>query len=325
MVQANTTNEAASATDSNIPLPGFIAIVMESIAVYRRLWRPLVKLQFFANVVALGAGILAGVAFAFIVVAVSGSGSIAPAAIMAIIVLGVACLIALLLLMFWAEAAAIVVLREANENISISQALNSAKRYVASCMLVNLFTLLAVFFGMLFFIIPGLIFAVWLMFASYIIVVENQDWLAAIQRSRDYTRGSFWNVLLLAALGTVSILFVNSFFDVFKSLPMGGVLKFIADLFFAPMYPIYLFLLYSNLRKSRTNITVSGLNTVKTSGKKFTFLIGLAGLLAAFAAIGIAVYYAPQLEEYGRKTIDEYNRINPERQFPVLPQGIKLQ
>lgn len=323
MQKTITANIPGGTAGNETRLPGFIDMVRESVDVYRKFWKPLVKLQLFGNVVALGGGILFAVVAR--VFAMTAAPSLNNITTVAGVLLGLTCLAAFLVLVFWVGAAAIVVLRDANENISIYQALTSAKAYAFPCIIASIFTLLAIFFGLAFFIIPGLIFAVWLMFASFIIVAENLNWHSALRRSRDYTRGYFWSVFLLAALGVVSILFVNSFFDILESVPQGGLFRFAANLFIAPIYSIYYFLIYSRLRKDPTANITSVQTAGKTAGGKYVLFFALAGLLAVFAVIGFAVYYAPQIEEYGRNAIEEYNRQNPGHRLPEPPETIKLQ
>lgn len=308
-------------------LPSFVSLVGESIGIYKHFWKPLVKLQLFSSVVTLISGVIIGMAFALIAAAVPALAGIGLASIVLLLAVGAICLIALILFTSWTEAAAIVILRDKNERISLRGALKSAKPYIVPLALVGAFVFMSVFFGMIFFLIPGLILGVWLMFANYIVVVENERWRAALTRSREYTRGFFWSVLLLIALGVLSIFFVNSILHGLESDPIGRLFNFAASLFLSPLYTIYFFSIYANLKSIKTGI-ISASELKNTTGKttdNFVLWIGLAGLLAAFTAIGLAVYYAPQIEDYGRKAIEEYNLRNPSQPLPELPSGTKLQ
>jgi len=49
---------------------------------------------------------------------------------------------------------------------------------------------LFIFFAV-FFIIPGLLFEVWPMFMSHIVMIENQNWRPTLAVSRDYAQEIF--------------------------------------------------------------------------------------------------------------------------------------
>lgn len=327
MDPTNKTNEGLTAASVPTKLPSFVSLVSESIGIYKRFWKPLVKLQLFSSVVTLIAGIVIGMACALIAVAVPTLAEIGLTSIVLLLAFGAACLIVLLLFTSWTEAAAIVILRDKNENISLRAALKSAKPYIVPLALVGVFVFIAVFLGMIFFLIPGLILGVWLLFASYIVVVENEKWRSALTRSREYARGFFWSVLLLIVLGVLSIFFVNSVLHGLESDPIGRLFNFVASLFLSPLYTIYFFSIYANLRSIKTGIIAGGelKNVTNKTAENFILWLGLAGLLAAFTAVGFAVYYAPQIEDYSRKAIEEYNLSNPSQPLPELPSGTKLQ
>ena len=325
MVQQATTNPDISGESVAVKLPSFFTLVGESIVIYKRLWKPLVLLQFIFTVATFAIGAMASLAVILIsatIIPATGSNLVGLATLT---LLGVVCLAAVLWFISWTEAATIIVLRDNDSKASIKSALRSALPHVGSFIATYLFIFFAVFFGAIFFIIPGLIFAVWLMFANYIIVFENKNWLAALPVSRDYTRGHFWGLLLLSLLGILSIFFVNSILEVLHSLPMGELISYATSLFLAPIYPIYFFLIFKNLRASKMGSLALDQGQTKSTGKRFVLIIGVAGLLAAFAAIGVAVYYAPQIEERVRQSFSEHNLMNSGQWVPTLPPNIKSQ
>jgi len=145
------------------------------------------------------------------------------------------------------------------------------------------------------------------MFTNYIIVVENETWLNAMARSRDYVRNFFGKIFSLVALGSILMLLVNSVLNQLKLLPEGSLLSFVLSVLITPIYLIYFFLIYAHLRKLKPVSSISN--------KKFMQGIVWAGLLVILVIIGLIVYYAPQIGS----AIETYNLKT------TIPVGIKLQ
>lgn len=65
--------------------------------------------------------------------------------------------------------------------------------------LVDLLFALIVIMGILLLVVPGIVFMVWFGLAGPIVEIEKRGPLAALRRSRDLVRGSFWRVLAIVA------------------------------------------------------------------------------------------------------------------------------
>lgn len=103
-------------------------------------------------------------------------------------------------------------------------------------------TAIVSFVGLLLLIVPGIVVGVYLMFVSYVFMIEQQRGLNALRRSRDLVRGHFWQVLgrtFLLGLLYVIIAVPLSLIDV-----VGPV---VVSLALSPIATIYFYYLYTSL------------------------------------------------------------------------------
>jgi hypothetical protein len=101
---------------------------------------------------------------------------------------------------------------------------------------------LAVAFGMIFLIVPGLIFAVWFAFSSFFLILGNGKVAngakatefrgrAALRASKQYVKGIWLEVLIRLVIAMLLGLLLNIALAIFKS--------FVADILQAPAYAVY--------------------------------------------------------------------------------------
>ncbi|BCR05307.1 membrane protein [Desulfuromonas versatilis] len=119
--------------------------------------------------------------------------------------------------------------------------------------------------GYLAFILPGLLFTVWFVFAQFVLAHDDVRGMEALLKSRAYVRGHGWGVcgrlLLLGVLGTVVSL-----------IPIVGLL---ASLLLGPFTLIYYHEIFRDLRAIKTNLSYPGSGREKAKW----LLAGTAGYL----------------------------------------------
>ncbi len=54
---------------------------------------------------------------------------------------------------------------------------------------------LAILLGLIAFVIPGLVMAIWFQFVGQVVILENLTFWSALRRCRDLVRGSWWRTL----------------------------------------------------------------------------------------------------------------------------------
>lgn len=106
-------------------------------------------------------------------------------------------------------------------------------------------TAIIILLGLILVIVPGIIISVYLMFVSYVFVIEQQRGLAALRRSRDLVRGHFW--LVLGRTFLLGLLYVIIAVPLSLIQVVGPV---VVSLALSPIATIYFYYLYKSLSES---------------------------------------------------------------------------
>ncbi len=152
-------------------------------------------------------------------------------------------LIGFLLLMvvnIWVSAALVFMVREEYAKSGIKEILLMVRNKLASYAWVVILESLAVTLGFILFIIPGIIFSIWLAFSQYAFVMEDKKGIKALSYSKELVRGYWWPIfgrLCILALGTMLI----------SSISKVGFL--INSLFTMPFGIVYLYVIYKDLKR----------------------------------------------------------------------------
>lgn len=110
--------------------------------------------------------------------------------------------------------------------------------------LVSLLTGLIIGLGFLFLIVPGIIFAVWFAFSTYVVICEDKRGFKALSRSRELIKGHWWSV----AKRVFVIMIITFPLSVgAQFIPYFGQFAFI--ILFPPFSVIYSYLIYQNLKE----------------------------------------------------------------------------
>lgn len=121
---------------------------------------------------------------------------------------------------------------------------------VGRFILLGLLLGLIVLVGFILLIIPGLMFSVWFMFASLILVVENIGGMSALKRSRIYVKGKFWGIVGRVGLLTLIILAISWIASLSENQAITIIFQLFTTFFIAPLATIYTFKLYQGAKGS---------------------------------------------------------------------------
>ncbi len=167
----------------------------------------------------------------------------------------------------------------------------------------------AVLAGSIFFIIPGIIVAIWFCLAEYIVFTENTNGAEAVARSKKYVEGQWWQVffrilLLIAIVFVVYVitLIINGGLKIVFTSIQNNTIIIIWDiaeriiLFFVTTLIMtfsrsYNFLMYKNLREKKGEISQVELSSTQKwvyNGIPALFL-GVIFLVMVFA--GYAIWF----------------------------------
>lgn len=164
---------------------------------------------------------------------------------------------------------------------------------------------LIIFGGLVLFIVPGVVFAIWFCLALFAVVFEKDKGFNALFKSRAYIKGREFDVLSRIAafiLFYLAVILIASLMIFVFGEATARWLTSLLFVFVSPLGIIYLFFIYQSLKKIKPEIVGQ-----KISGQSWLWAmiaaIGLIGLVAAFflfyAYIAIDPYIksGPLLEE----------------------------
>ena len=218
-------------------LPGTFDLINQAIDVYFKNWQPIVILMVIMALVAIGLVFLAGVLSGLFVTAAGAAG-----AILAFVVVAIA-VIAAIVISIWMSAAILIVVKDRGTKPGWKGALASAKPLIGRFFWTGLLSCIIIMVGYILLIIPGLIFTVWFMWASYLVVYEGISGTAAVSRSKDLARGYFWPIFGRVIL---LVIFTAVISGILNIIPLLGGL--VSSLIIQPIAMIFAIILFENLR-----------------------------------------------------------------------------
>ena len=203
-----------------------------------------------------------------------------------ILIIGLLWLLVALSVQFWSQISLLYAIKDRNEKIGIKEAFRRGWGKMNSFAWVLILTGFITMGGSMLFMIPGIIFSIWFVFASYILVNENIGGMNALMKSKAYVQGHWWSVFWrFLALG---LIFIGPFIAL--AIILGAItagitivagktgasifsdsINFLITTFLTPFLIIYSFLLYENLKE------IKGIFTFEPKGKGWLIAIAILG------------------------------------------------
>lgn len=124
----------------------------------------------------------------------------------------------------WFSAAMIKVVSERLDNKNYGNfkvELIFAKHKLLIVITTSILSTLAVFAGILLFIVPGIIFSVWLAFSMFAVVLDDKKDADALKFSKSLVEGRWWNVLFLLMIPTVIFIVISGVIQI----PLDQIMK----------------------------------------------------------------------------------------------------
>jgi len=130
-------------------------------------------------------------------------------------------------------------------NLSFSEIFGVARKFFWKylCLTIILVVFLIILYVLL--IIPGIIFTVFWVFASFILIKENTSAWEAMKRSKQIVKGRWWGVFGFGLLLVIIAIIVSLIFDV---IPFVG--SFVSNFIMLPFAIIFLKNFYFNLKEN---------------------------------------------------------------------------
>ncbi len=237
----------APAQVSNSKLPSLGELFSSSWTLYKSSWKLLVWLILLPILVTIAIVVIIGIIIATILAVSNGQITadriplLIPPALVAVVILMIVNSMGQIALI-----KAIVLDGKAKTNELIKTSWGLAGRFILLQLLVGLVILL----GLVLLIIPGIIFSIWFMFSSYVLVTENIGGIAALKRSRSYAKGKFWGILGRVSLLTLVILLISWITSLSDNQAISIIIQLVTTFIIAPIATIYTFKLYQGAKAS---------------------------------------------------------------------------
>lgn len=138
---------------------------------------------------------------------------------------------------------------------SVSGLYGEAKRYFFPYLWIGILNGLAVFAGMILFIIPGIIVAIWFIFSGYTLVLEDKRGTQALKASKALVKGRWWavfgrSVVIGLVFGIPFIIIYLALVFIVPDLAIATAIFNIVSTLVIPIGLAYSYFLYKDARAS---------------------------------------------------------------------------
>lgn len=166
-----------------------------------------------------------------------------------------ALVLANIIFQFWANVALICAVKDRNEQIGLKSAFRQAWPKLASFVWISVLTGLCVLGGMLLLIVPGIIFAIWFCFSSYVLIDEGLKGRQALRKSKQLIKGRtgkiFWRLLFVGVIYLLAVLLFSLLSAILKAPGIETAGNWLIQFAFAPFLIIYNYLLYEAAKQTQ--------------------------------------------------------------------------
>lgn len=278
----------SSAPAAPSSLPGFGSLFSEAWKLFKdRFWRII-----FLDIVIM------------IAILIAGAVSYASVSAFGLVGLVITALLVIATLYFGLSvryAAVRIILKNSTIQESISIGFKKAWSYLWVGILLGVVTLGGFIMG----IIPGFIFAVWLMFSYFVLVDEDKRGMDALLRSREYIKGRSWEVfwkmilLFLVTLGALLVAFVPIGMVSVLSKPLGLLINYAIQIAISIFSLAFMSVVYGHLVATRPE-----LRSAPVSEKRKLFTVSaILGAISPFLIIALLYAFLYMLTKNGFRYI----------------------
>lgn len=242
-------------------IPGIGELVSETWQIYTSRFWTLMGISLIPAVILLGLGALfgAGAVGVGLVGTRFGFDLSNPITVILGVVLLILIVIFAIYLGIWSQVAMLYGIKDHSERISIREAFSRGSHQVASFFGVSILSGLIVMAGFILLIVPGIIFALWYAFATYVLVDEKLTGTAALKRSKQYAQGQlgaiFWRFLVVGGAGGVISVILNALGGSGQDTNIAfSILSFAFSLLWAPFMTAYAFSIYRGAKAAKGTV-----------------------------------------------------------------------
>jgi len=276
--------QAPTSTPESNRFPTFIELLKQAWRIYKNKWKALMGIILVPALIAVLSA-LPIIIFSAIMgfTATTKSNHSFPPIILVLGVVYIAIFgLLIVALQVWSQVSLLVAIRDRVEKIGTEEAYSRSKKFILKNFLLGIVVFLIIAIGYILFVIPGVIFGIWVGFAYCVLVTEDTGVMESIKRSKEYTSGRLTEIFYRTFLLSIFTIVVSV---VLSIIPVVNILSGIVNVFiFGPLSLIFTFLIYESLKNLKGK-TISN----PTSKLKFLSLIILPFILGGIFIVLIAM------------------------------------
>lgn len=231
-------------------IPSANQIFKEAVSVYKMLFKTLIIINLIPLLAMLIFVLLAGVGIGTVsTLKIQSFGMGTVGVILAIIVS-----ITLIYLNIWSGVATLFAIKDQTEEITWKEAYKRSKNKVWTFFFTSLLAGLAIIGGLILLIVPGIIFAFWFGFNSFIVVEENLSGVTALKKSKYYVKGRVMELFKkMFFIGIISLLLyiIVGIITSGKENNFSSLFSTIISLFWSPLVVVYSYLVFRYFKSTR--------------------------------------------------------------------------
>ena len=187
--------------------------------------------------------------------------------------------IAAIVVGLWGQTALITAIVNYQERLGIIESYRRGWQKMTSYFWALFLAGIMIIGGFLLFVVPGIIFMVFVVFTPFIVVGENLKGMDALLKSYEYTKGrpDVWLRLFVIVLLSIVVFCVLPFLFTLLHQPLARIIvQSVISLCLPPFFMTALFLIYADLKKAKGEFIFT-----PSRGKKTLFaIIPILGFLA---------------------------------------------
>ncbi|MBI4215105.1 MAG: hypothetical protein HY602_00060 [Parcubacteria group bacterium] len=139
----------------------------------------------------------------------------------------------------------------------VIEAYSQSKRYIIPLLWATFLYVLILAGGLLLFVIPSLVFLIWLHFYHWVLLAENKKGFSALLQSHAYVSGYGWLIAARLAAITFILAFISSLLYIaILWLPLVWLQNLLSLMVYyiliIPLFFIYTFLIYKQLKETKS-------------------------------------------------------------------------
>ena len=279
-------------------MPSATELLRETWAVYTRRFDTFVAIAAIPTVAFIVTGLI------FVVFAALGWFLAGP---LVLVPLAIFLILAITVIAVWGQAALLTAITDREESIGIRESYRRAQSKVLSYWWIIFLVNLVVMGGFVFFIVPGVIFSIWLSFSVLILIVENEKGTNALVRSKEYVKGRwgevFWRFFFVGVLAFGCYMLVSLVSHLLAAPILASLFQLFGTLFLTPFVFMYEFLLYDHLKAVQGE--VASPSPRKKAWLIFFAIFGATVCLLFFSAILALVSWSVARQAFNAGTVQE--------------------